>query len=59
MVVDTNPLFFGLTLLVSLVHSVFEFLAYKTGKYLFSPIRGLILEEIRGFLRIITKNFVL
>jgi len=34
MVVDTNPLFFGLTLLVSMVHSVFEFLAYKTGKFI-------------------------
>ena len=32
--IDTNPYLLGVTLLVSVVHSVFEFLAFKNGKQL-------------------------
>jgi hypothetical protein len=30
---ETSPYLLGLTVIVSLVHSVFEFLAFKNGKY--------------------------
>jgi hypothetical protein len=30
--VETNPYLLGLTIIVSIVHSVFEFLAFKNGK---------------------------
>ena len=29
---DTNPYILGLTVIVSIVHSVFEFLAFKNGE---------------------------
>jgi len=30
---DTNPYLLGITIIVSIVHSVFEFLAFKNGEY--------------------------
>lgn len=30
---ETNPYLLGLTIIVSILHSVFEFLAFKNGKY--------------------------
>jgi len=32
---DTNPYLLGITIVVSIVHSVFEFLAFKNGEFLF------------------------
>ena len=32
--VDTNPYLLGITMVVTLVHTVFEFLAFKNGKLL-------------------------
>lgn len=29
---ETNPYLLGLTIVVSIVHSIFEFLAFKNGK---------------------------
>ena len=34
--IDTNPYLLGITLIVSIVHSVFEFLAFKNGTRSFS-----------------------
>jgi len=31
---ETNPYLLGLTIIVSILHSVFEFLAFKNGKLL-------------------------
>ena len=31
---DNNPYFLGITIIVSLLHSVFQFLALKNGNYL-------------------------
>jgi len=33
---DTNPYLLGITIIVSIVHSVFEFLAFKNGLLLFA-----------------------
>lgn len=33
---DTNPYLLGITFIVSIVHSVFEFLAFKNGTVFFS-----------------------
>lgn len=30
---DTNPYLLGITIVVSIIHSVFEFLAFKNGEY--------------------------
>jgi len=30
---ETNPYLLGMTIVVSIVHSVFEFLAFKNGKF--------------------------
>lgn len=30
---DTNPYLLGMTIAVSILHSIFEFLAFKNGKY--------------------------
>lgn len=30
---ETNPYLLGLTIVVSIVHSIFEFLAFKNGKF--------------------------
>lgn len=38
MLLDTNPYFLGLTMVVSLLHSFFEFLAFKNGKLFFNLI---------------------
>lgn len=34
MVLDANPILFGITIVVSLLHSLFEFLALKNGSYI-------------------------
>lgn len=34
MVMESNPYLFGLTMVVSMLHSLFEFLALKNGKYM-------------------------
>ena len=35
MILDTNPYFLGLTVAVTLLHSVFDFLAFKNGFFYF------------------------
>ena len=36
---ETNPYLLGLTVVVSIVHSIFEFLAFKNGKSQLIPVR--------------------
>ena len=48
MLYDNDPIFVGITLIVSFLHTIFEFLAFKNGKYKFNfllIIRYLILEK--------------
>jgi len=33
-IIETNPYLLAMTIIVSIVHSVFEFLAFKNGKYM-------------------------
>uniref|UniRef100_A0A1X7UW59 Cleft lip and palate transmembrane protein 1 n=1 Tax=Amphimedon queenslandica TaxID=400682 RepID=A0A1X7UW59_AMPQE len=47
---DTNPYLLGLTVIVSIIHSVFEFLAFKNGWYSF------VLSMLYGFL--LTFGFI-
>lgn len=34
--IDTNPILLALTFVVSVLHSIFEFLAFKNGEFFFS-----------------------
>ena len=58
MFTDTNPYFLGLTIVVSCLHSIFEFLAIKNGNIEILNCRYLILEKCKISLRIIITNIV-
>lgn len=40
MLLETNPILLGTTIFVSLLHSLFEFLAFKSGRWLNTDVKG-------------------
>lgn len=39
---ETNPYLLGMTIVVSIFHSVFEFLAFKNGKLIYSLVKSIL-----------------
>ena len=42
---ETNPYLLGVTMIVTLVHTVFEFLAFKNGKFILILMSELIIKN--------------